>query len=162
MDCSMPASLSFIVFRSLLKLLSIESVMPSNHLTPASLFSSCPQSFQHLSLFQWISYSHQVAKVLELQHSSFPWVQFSSVTQSCPTLCVPMNHSTPGLPVHHQLRESAQTHVHWVVDGIQPSHPLSSPSSPVETVLQSHINFYILYLIFFSLVWITEDSYALY
>ena len=55
-------------------------------------------------------------------------VQFSSVTQSCPTLYNPMNHSTPGLPVHHQLLESTQTHVHWVGDAIQPSHPLLSPS----------------------------------
>ena len=55
-------------------------------------------------------------------------VQFSSVAQSCPTLCDPMNHSTPGLPVHHQLLEFTQTHVHWVSDAIQPSHPLSSPS----------------------------------
>ena len=55
-------------------------------------------------------------------------VQFSSVTQSCPTLCDPTNHSTPGLPVHHQLLESTQTHVHQVSDAIQPSHPLSSPS----------------------------------
>ena len=57
-------------------------------------------------------------------------VQFSSVTQSCPTLCDPMNHSTPGLPVHHQLPEFTQTHVHQVRDAIQPSHPLSSPSPP--------------------------------
>ena len=56
--------------------------------------------------------------------------QFSSVTQSCPTLCNPMNRSMPGLPVHHQLPESTQTHVHWVGDAIQPSYPLSSPSSP--------------------------------
>ena len=55
-------------------------------------------------------------------------LQFSSVTQSCPTLCDPMNHSTPGLPVPHQLPESTQTHVHRVDDAIQPSHPLSSPS----------------------------------
>ena len=55
-------------------------------------------------------------------------VQFSSVTQSYPTLCDPMNCSTPGLPVHHQLPEFTQTHVHWVSDAIQPSHPLSSPS----------------------------------
>ena len=54
-------------------------------------------------------------------------VQFSSVTQSCPTLFDPMNHSTPGLPVHHQLPEFTQTHVHRVGDTIQPSHPLSSP-----------------------------------
>ena len=58
------------------------------------------------------------------QISSF---QFSSVTQSCPTLCDPMNHSTPGLPVHHQLPEFTQIHVHQVGDAIQPSHPLSTP-----------------------------------
>ena len=52
----------------------------------------------------------------------------SSVTQLCPTLCDPMNRSTPGLPVHHQLPEFTQTHVHQVSDAIQPSHPLSSPS----------------------------------
>ena len=57
-------------------------------------------------------------------------VQFSSVTQSCQTLCNPMNRSTPGLPVHHQLPEFTQTHVHRVGDAIQSSHPLSSPSSP--------------------------------
>ena len=57
-------------------------------------------------------------------------VQFSSVAQLCLTLCDPMNCSTPGLPVHHQLPESTQTHVHWVHDAIQPSHPLSSPSPP--------------------------------
>ena len=57
-------------------------------------------------------------------------VQFSSVAQSCPTLSDPMNRSTPGLPVHHQLLEFTQTHVHRVSDAIQPSHPLSSPSPP--------------------------------
>ena len=55
-------------------------------------------------------------------------VQFSSVAQSCPTLCDPMNRSTPGLPVHHQLPEFTQTHVHRVSYAIQPSHPLLSPS----------------------------------
>ena len=54
-------------------------------------------------------------------------VQFSSVAQSCLTLCDPMNHSTPGIPVHHKLPECTQTHVHQVSDAIQPSHPLSSP-----------------------------------
>ena len=57
-------------------------------------------------------------------------VQFSSVAQSCPTLCDPMNHSTPGLPVHHKLPEFTQTHAHQIGDAIQPSHPLSSPSPP--------------------------------
>ena len=57
-------------------------------------------------------------------------IQFSSVTQLCPTLCDPMNHSMPGLPVYHQLPEFTQTHIHWVSEAIQPSHPLSSPSPP--------------------------------
>ena len=59
-----------------------------------------------------------------------PSVQVSSVTQSCPTLCDPMNHSTPGLPVHHQLLEFTQTHVHQVGDAIQSPQPLSSSSPP--------------------------------
>ena len=63
-------------------------------------------------------------------------VQLSSVAQSCPTLCDPMNHSTPGLPVHHHLPEFTQTHVHRVVDAIQPSHPLSSPSPPAPNPSQ--------------------------
>ena len=61
---------------------------------------------------------------------------FSSVTQACPNLWDPMNHSTPGLTVHHQLPESTQTHVPWVSDAIQPSHPLSSPSPPVPNPSQ--------------------------
>ena len=63
-------------------------------------------------------------------------VQFSSVTQSCLTLCDPMNHSKPGLPVHPQLLEFTQTHVHWVNDAIQPTHPLSSPSPPALNLSQ--------------------------
>ena len=63
-------------------------------------------------------------------------VQFSSVAQSCLTLCNPMNRSTPGLPVHHQLPEFTQTHVHRVSDAIQPSHPLSSPSPPAPNPSQ--------------------------
>ena len=63
-------------------------------------------------------------------------VQFSLVTQSCTTLCDPMDCSTPGLPVHHQLPEFTQTHVHWVGDAIQPSHPLSSPSPPAPNPSQ--------------------------
>ena len=59
-----------------------------------------------------------------------PSAQFSSVAQSCLTLCDPMDCSTPGLPVHYQLTELTQTHVHWVGDAIQPSHPLSSPFLP--------------------------------
>ena len=62
--------------------------------------------------------------------------QIRSVTQSCPTLCDPMNRGMPGLPVHHQLPEFTQTHVHRVSDAIQPSHPLSSPSPPAPNPSQ--------------------------
>ena len=62
--------------------------------------------------------------------------QIRSVAQSCPTLCDPMNHSRPGLPVHHQFLEFTQTHVHRVSDAIQPSHPLSSPSPPAPNPSQ--------------------------
>ena len=72
----------------------------------------------------WATFTYHCRNII--QHS----VQFSSVTQSCPTLCDPMNHSTPGLPVHHKLPELTQTHVYWVSDAIQPSHLLSSPSPP--------------------------------
>ena len=67
-----------------------------------------------------------------LKSSTIMWIkgQFSSVAQSCPTLCHPMDHSTPGLPVHHQLPELTQSHVHQVGHAIQPSHPLSAPSPP--------------------------------
>ena len=68
--------------------------------------------------------------LLEGSFGSLSSVQFSSVAQSCPTLCDPMNRSTPGLHVHHQLPEFTQTHVHRVSDAIQPSHPLSFPSPP--------------------------------
>ena len=73
-----------------------------------------------------------------------PWKschQVSSVTQSCPTLCDPMDCSTPGLSVHHQLLEFTQTHVHWVSDAIQPSHPLSSPSPPAFNLSQHQVLF---------------------
>ena len=63
----------------------------------------------------------------------------SSVSQSCPTLCEPMDCSMPGFPVHHQLLELAQTHVHQVGDAIQPSHPLSSPSPPAFNLSQNRV-----------------------
>ena len=86
-----------------------------------------PSPFISLSFLIWQSFLKVRCLVL-VSHS----VQFSSVAQSCPTLGDPMNHSTPGLPVHHQLPEFTQTHVHRVSDAIQPSHPLSSSSPPVQ------------------------------
>ena len=75
--------------------------------------------------------SKHILLCFNVSHLSQTWdysVQFSSVAQSCPTPCDPMNRRTPGLPVHHQLPEFTQTHVHRVGDAIQPSHPLLSPS----------------------------------
>ena len=73
--------------------------------------------------------------------TAFSSVLFSSVAQSFPTLCNPMNHSTPGLSVHHQLLGSTQTHLHWVSDTIQPSHPRSSPSPPAPQSLPASGSF---------------------
>ena len=86
-------------------------------------FSVDPLSFFHYGLFLCMLLAYWW-----FPGSFYSSVQFSSVAQSCLTPCNPMNRSTPGLPVHHQLPESTQTHVHWVGDAIQPSHPLSSPS----------------------------------
>ena len=128
-----------------------DDIQPSHPLSSPS--SPAPIPSQHQGLFQWVNSSHEVAKVLEFQlyhhcfqrnpradllqnglvgspcsprapQESSPTPQFSSVAQSCPTLCDPMNRSTPGLPVHHQLPEFTQTQVHRVSDAIQPSHPL--------------------------------------
>ena len=74
--------------------------------------------------------------LVRMRTLTFSSVQFSSVTQSCPTLCNPMDCSTPGFPVHHQLPDLAQTHVHWVGDAIQLSHPLSSPPPPAFNLSQ--------------------------
>ena len=75
-----------------------------------------------------------VSKVISVLFNMLP--QFISVAQSCPTLCDPMNHSMPGLPVYHQFPEFTQTHVHRVSDAIQPPHPLSSPFPPAPNPSQ--------------------------
>ena len=87
-------------------------------------------SWDNPSNFHWLNVSVQLFVRWSLL------IQFSSVAQSCPTLCNPMDRSTPGLPVHHQLQESTQTHVHWVGYAIQQSHPLSSPSPPALNLSQ--------------------------
>ena len=78
---------------------------------------------------------------IPMMNLTWSWcsIEFTSVTQSCSTLCKPMNCSTPGLPVHHQLLQSTQTNVHWVSDAIQPSHPLSSPSPPAFHLSQHRV-----------------------
>ena len=164
------ASLSITNSWSLLTLMSIESVMLSNHLILChtllmpSVFPSIKvfsnESVLHISqsigasasalllpmnIQDWFPLG--LTGLLSLQSKGLPRVfsnsivqfssvQFISVAQSCLTLCDSMNRSTSGLPVHHQLPEFTQTHVHGVGDSIQPSHPLSSPSPPAFNLSQ--------------------------
>ena len=150
--------LSSTVSWNLLKFMSIKTSHPLPPPFPPAL-----NLFQHQGLFQWVGFSNQVAKVLELQlqHQPFQWIfrvaflridwldllvvqgtlksllQFSSTQLlSHVWLCDPMDCSTPGFPVLHHHPEFAQTHVHWVGDAIQPSHPLSPPSPPALNLFQ--------------------------
>ena len=135
--------------------MSIESMMASNHIILCHPLLLLPSIFPRIRAFSnestllyevakyWsfsfsISPSSEYSGLISFRIDRFDLldVQFSSVTQSCLTLCNPMNHSTPGLPVHHQLLESTQTHVHCVSDAIQPYHPLSSPSPPALNLSQ--------------------------
>ena len=109
------ASLSITNSWSLLKLMSIESVMPSSHLILCRPLLLLPSILPSIRVF-----SNESTLCMRWPNS----VQFSSVAQSCPTLCNPMNLSMAGLPVHHQLPEFTQTHIHRVSDAIQPPHPL--------------------------------------
>ena len=98
-----------------------------------------PGDLPHPGLNPGLLHCRQILYHLSHQGSPKQYIrsdQIRSVPQSCPTLCDPMNHSTPGLPVHHQLPEFTQTHVHRVGDAIQPSHPLSSPSPPAPNPSQ--------------------------
>ena len=119
------APLSFTISWGLLNFMSIKSVMISNYLIHCHPLLLLPSIFQN-------SKKMHKAEIKALILS----VQFNSVSQSCLTLCDPMECSTPGFPVHHQLPELAQTHVHQVSDAIQPSHPLLSPSSPAFNLSQ--------------------------
>ena len=103
----------------------LQVIFLTQGLKPGLLY--CRQILYHLS--------HQGSFLLYDYHKAS--VQFSSVTQSCLTFCNPMNRSTPGLPVHHQLPEFTQIHVHRVGGAIQPSHPLSSPSTPAPNPSQN-------------------------
>ena len=96
------------------------------------LFSLSASWNEHIFKSLMVHFSRHFTIYTHIQtvQESIQSVQFSSVTQSCPTLCDPMDCSMPGFPVHHQLLEPTQTYVHWVGDAIQPSHPLSSPSPP--------------------------------
>ena len=137
------ASLSFIISRSLFKLMFIESLMPSNHLILCCPLLLLPSIFPSIRVFsnKW-NLPIRLPKYWSFSisppngYSRLISFQSSSVTQSCPTLCDPMDCSTPSLPVHHQLLEFTQIHVHWVSDAIQPSHPLLSPTPPAFNLSQ--------------------------
>ena len=106
------------------------------HTQASNEIMSHPFTHTHTHTRKQAMKCQQSAKNKSGQEYFFSSVQFSSVTESCLTLCDPMNRSTPGLPVHHQLPEFTQTHVHQVGDAIQPSHPLSSPSPPAPNPSQ--------------------------
>ena len=128
----------------------IEAFYPSTYLNSPGGFANLPQLWcftnfapdTTIQLSVFLSFHWLKMGYLTLKHCSVriyndePHLLLSQVqpghrsVQSCPTLCSPVDHSTPGLPVHHQLPEFTQTHVHRVADAIQPSHPLSSPSPP--------------------------------
>ena len=105
-------------------------------LSPAEVWLICKGRAQR-PVFPW-SLSRPYTLNWPFSLTNIQIIYFSSVTQSCPTLCDPMDCSTPGRPVHHQLPELIQTHVHWVGDAIQPLHPVSSPSPPVFNLSQPH------------------------
>jgi len=98
--------------------------------------SVCPHFVKRTIEDEKESFFRTMQKVSVRATSMFSSVQFRSVVQLCPTLCDPMDYSTLGFPVHHQLPELAQTHVHCIGDAIQPSHPLLSPSLPAFNLSQ--------------------------
>ena len=122
-DCSLPGS-------------SVHRFLQARILQWSGLLCPPPGDLPDPEMKPMFCLLHWQAGSLPLAPPGKPSVQFSSVAQSCPTLCNPMNHSTPGLPVHHHLPEFTQTHVHRFSDAIQPSHPLSSPSPPAPNPSQ--------------------------
>ena len=120
-------SLSPLLFTSLLSSAILKS--PQATILPSYIFPPLGMVLVSTSCTMLQTFFH-------LHWSQTGSIQFSSVAQSCPTLCHPMNRSTPGLPVHEQLLEFTQTHIHRVRDAIQPSHLLSSPSPPAPNPSQ--------------------------
>ena len=100
--------------------------------------SSTSRIFKEMQIKSTVRYHLTQVRMAIIKKSTIinAEVQFNSVTQLCLTLCDPMDCSMPGFPVHHQLLELAQTHVHWDGDAIQPSHPLSTPSLPACNLSQ--------------------------
>ena len=120
------------------KLMLLNVIAGTSKISSRVQLQNCISQRVHISfLYIRLACRSELAKEYSLYFSlTFRSVQFNSVAQSCPTLCDPMNHSTPGLPEHHQLPEFTQTQVHRVHDAIQPSHPLSSPFPPAPNPSQ--------------------------
>ena len=108
----------------------------TNHISDKKISIVCTQNILRTLLAQQHRKTTQLYTGQRIFNTSLKKIQFSSVAQLCPTLCNPMNRSTPGLPVHHQLPEFTQTHIHRVSDAIQTSHPLSSPCPPAPSPSQ--------------------------
>ena len=138
MDCSPPGSSNHGILQArILEWVAMPySVPPDPGIKPTSLSSPALTVRFFATSATWETQAQFSIPQFCFQIVTFSSVHFSSVSQSCPTLCDPMNHCTPGLPVHHQLPESTQTHVHRVGDAIQPSHPLLSPSPPAPNPFQ--------------------------
>ena len=122
-------------------ILNPPSLLPPRTIPLGHSSAPTPSIRYPASNLDWRFISHMILYMFQCHSpkSSHPHplpVQFSSVAQLCPTLCDPMNHSTPGLPVHHQLPEFTHTHILRVSDAIQPSHSLSSPSPPAFILSQ--------------------------
>ena len=134
MDCSLPGSSIHGISQA--RIFLLQGIFPTQGLNPG--LPHCRQRFYRLRhqgspiILKGISIPNKIRSL----YDQFSSDQFSSVAQWCPTLCDPMNYTTPDLPVHHQLQEFTQTHVHRVGDTIQPSHPLSSPSPPAPNPSQ--------------------------
>ena len=126
---------SKIIFPSTLPSFMSHYFLPFLNCQTFSTFYPFPY-WQVINEYSMISIPTIITTVLTTVTIVLCSVQFISAAQSCPTLCDPMNRSMPGLPVHHQLPEFTQTHVHQVGDTIQPSHPLSSPSPPAPNPSQ--------------------------
>ena len=131
MDCSPPGSSVHGIFQArILEWTAISSSRGSSWHRDGTFISCAGRQILYLCV------TGEAPNIINCIKQYISSVQFSSVAQSCPTLCNPMNCSTPGLPVHHQLPEFTQTHIHWVSDAIQLYHPLSSPSSPALNLFQ--------------------------
>ena len=138
-DVDFKESLSIPLSNLIVSIISYKILYPgqSSRLIWDETFNYYVWYILHVSAFEFENWFESLGQETVVYSSlSIRSDQIRSVAQSCPILCDPMNHSTPGLPVHHQLPEFTQTHVHRVSDAVQASHPLSSPSPPAPNPFQ--------------------------